>query len=526
MNSLFQAIRSVACRYPGQDAIVFYPDPELPAQVLTYRELDAAVEAAISAFINDGVRPGDVIGVIPALNPESLIAIIAAASLGVAHPVNVLLSPEAMKAQFGALAVKRIVSLGKSPMLDVMGPLVLSGIDASKIIEIPVVPGASAFRTWAEFIGGAAGRVDIEREQDEVALIFGTGGTTGTPKLAQLSTSNIIFASDAYSRGAGMTEGDRILSGLPLFHVGGLINAALGALLCGATVVFPSAFGMRNPKVLDATWRLIDEARITLAALVPTSISAILDKPKGDADLSRLRGIFTGSAPISAEIAARLEACAQAPLIELYGMTETSGITSCNSTSSRKLGTVGMPVEGVEVCIGVPGSGHAQLEQGEIFVRGRNVFLGYTDAAETAKVLNDGWMASGDLGYFRPDGRLVISGRSKDIIIRSGHNIDPVMIESCAMEHSDVLYAAAIGFPDEYAGELPVLYVTLKPGATATAEELRAFVCSRVSEPPSRPKRVFLIEEMPLTPVGKIFKPDLRIDAKNRAAAGEVLSGY
>lgn len=524
MTSLFHAIRSVANKFPEQDAIVFYPDPALPAEVITYQQLDAAIDAAISAFINDGVAPGDTIGVIPALNPESLIAIIAAASLGVAHPVNLLLSPEAMKAQFDALSVKRIVALGKSPVLDPAGQLVSAGVAASKIVEIPVVPGASIFRTWSELVAGAKSSINLERSEDEVALIFGTGGTTGAPKLARLSTANIIFASQTYCRGAGIREGDRFLSGLPLFHVGGLINAALGALLSGATIVFPSAFGMRHPKVLDATWRLIAEARITLVGLVPTSISAILEKPKGEADLSSLRGIFTGSAPISANLAAKIEAYAEAPLIELYGMTETSGITSCNSTSNRVLGTVGLPVEGVEVSIGAPGSGQNKHQQGEIFVRGRNVFLGYTDAAETQKVLSDGWMASGDLGYFREDGRLVICGRSKDVIIRSGHNIDPVMIESCAQDHPAVLYAAAIGFPDEYAGELPVLYITLKPGATVTEEELRAYVCSRVSEPPARPKRVFLIQDMPLTPVGKIFKPHLRADAQRRAASGESVS--
>lgn len=473
--------------------------------------------------MEDGVAQGETIGIVPALNPESLISILAAASLGVAHPVNILSSPEAMASQFRALGVRRIVALGANPTVDPAGRLEAQGFAAEAIIEIPVTPAEVRHRNWSDFVSGRKAVMPPQRSADDPALVFGTGGTTGAPKLAQLSTANILAAAGALAEGAGIGSSDRVLSGLPLFHVGGLIDTALAALLQGGTIVFPTAFGMRNPRVLDATWKLIDDACITIAALVPTSISAALNVPRGNAKLTTLRGVLTGSSPIALEVAYRLEAHAGVPLVELYGMTETAGITSCNSFADRKLGTTGRPVDCVEISIGAPDSGHDRFKQGEIFVKGPNVFLGYTDPAVTAEVLRDGWLATGDLGQFDGHGRLIVNGRSRDIIIRGGHNIDPVMIEACAVEHPDVLHAAAVGFPDDYAGELPVLYVALKPERQTDAETIRAFVGQRVNEPPARPKRVFILDAMPMTPMGKIYKPALRQDAAARAAAGEAL---
>ena len=524
MMTLALAIQAIAQKMPNKDAVVFYSAPDAPAKVMSFKDLSNAIDTAIASLLHEGIEPGETIGIIPALNTESLIAIIAAASIGTAHPVNILLAPKAIAAQFKMLNIKWVISLGTNPVIDPASHLEAHGISAQNIIEIPVGPDKVRFRNWSDIMIDRSDYTLPERSAHDPAIAFGTGGTTGAPKLALLSTANIIAAATAYADGIGIQSNDRLLTGLPLFHVGGLIDATLGTLLKGGTVVFPTAFGMRNQRVMERTWQLIDDAEITFLGLVPTSIAAILTVPKGTATLSTLRGVLTGSAPIAPELTTKIEEITNAPLIELYGMTETSGIISCNSVHNRKLGTTGRPVQQVEVSIGTPGSGHDQSVRAEIYVKGPNVFLGYTDAKLTAEVLQNGWMATGDLGHLDDEGRLIVGGRNKDVIIRSGHNIDPVMIEACALEHSDVLFAAAIGFPDEYAGELPVLYITPKPDRRLDVEEIRTFVGNRVNEPAARPKRVFIMDPMPLTAMGKIFKPTLRENAIARADAGESVS--
>jgi fatty-acyl-CoA synthase len=156
-------------------------------------------------------------------------------------------------------------------------------------------------------------------------------------------------------------------------------------------------------------------------------------------------------------------------------------------------------------------------ETGIIALRGPNVSPGYSDARRNTGTFEQGWLVSGDLGHVDAQGRLFVTGRAKDVIIRGAHNIDPALIEDALLQHPDVALAAAVGQPDAYAGELPVAYVTLKAGATASAEQLLAFVAPRVGEPAARPKSICVLGEMPVTPIGKIYKPALRVLATRRA---------
>ena len=153
---------------------------------------------------------------------------------------------------------------------------------------------------------------------------------------------------------------------------------------------------------------------------------------------------------------------------------------------------------------------------GAVLVKGPNVFPGYLSAEQTKASFQQDWLVTGDLGYLDQDGQLFLTGRAKDVIIRSGHNIDPQVIEEAACKHPAVELCAAVGMPDDYAGELPVAYVTLKAGMTADSSDIGRFIAEYVAEPPARPREIFILEAMPTTAVGKIFKPKLRCDAAAR----------
>jgi fatty-acyl-CoA synthase len=164
-------------------------------------------------------------------------------------------------------------------------------------------------------------------------------------------------------------------------------------------------------------------------------------------------------------------------------------------------------------------------EPGMLVVRGPNVTPGYKDAAQSATLFTaDGWLITGDVGYVDATGRVFITGRAKDLIIRSGHNIDPAVIEECLMRHPGVADAGAVGMPDAYAGEVPVAYVTLRQGVCVTEEQLLAFAKADIHEPPALPRRVFALEQLPVTAVGKIYKPALRQDCTRRLLL-ELLQG-
>jgi fatty-acyl-CoA synthase len=217
----------------------------------------------------------------------------------------------------------------------------------------------------------------------------------------------------------------------------------------------------------------------------------------------------------------RIEAKLGRPVCQIYGMTELSGCCTAQPCDGqfREPG-VGFVPPLLELQLRDPdGRGAAR---GEVYMRGPNSFKGYRSSSGVSGQPNEDWVGSGDLGAFLPDGQLRLLGRSKDIIIRGGHNIDPLMIEEVAQQHPAVRVSAAAPMPDGYAGELPVLYVALKAGHCASEEEIEAFVGKRIAEPPARPKRVFIVDDLPLTPLGKIARYKLRQTAALYRAQLEV----
>ena len=362
---------------------------------------------------------------------------------------------------------------------------------------------------------------------DEIAAYFHTGGTTGAPKLARHSHGAQVFTAWVCVQLQGTLPGDVVINGYPLFHVAGVLPGALTSFAAGSEVIIPTTALFRNREVLRNYWRLVERYGCTVVSAVPTVLEALANTPVGSADISTLRYCRTGAAPLSPDLAVRFESLFGLHVHESLGMTEMAGISTITPPGvNAPVGCVGLrlPYTRLRV-VGLDEQGQPTDQdqpvgtQGMVLFKSPNLFSGFLDPADNARALTaDGWLATGDLGWLDDHERLHLSGRSKDLIIRGGHNIDPKVIEDAMAAHPAVQHCAAVGLPDVYAGELPVVFVTLVPGAAVTEAELLAFVRERVDEPPARPKSVTILRAMPMTAVGKIFKPELRQLAANSSA--------
>jgi fatty-acyl-CoA synthase len=318
---------------------------------------------------------------------------------------------------------------------------------------------------------------------------------------------------------------DVLINGFPIFHVAGSFVYGLSVLSAGGELLVPGRLGMRNRSFVSSIWKRVSEYGVTAIGGVPTILSA-LSELELDADISTLRMVLTGGSPLPAELADALERKISKPVRNILGMTECAGVVTIEPFHGPRIsGCTGLRLPFTAVNAFHQDQGKALIaapcaagETGVIALSGPNVGPGYSDSRLDAGTFEpSGWLVSGDLGHVDGDGRVFVSGRAKDVIIRGGHNIDPAQIENALLQHPAVLSAAAVGLPDSYAGELPVAFVALKQGASADEAELIAFVKPLMSEPAAHPKRVWVLDELPLTPIGKIFKPALRALAARNA---------
>ncbi|MFJ9909067.1 class I adenylate-forming enzyme family protein [Streptomyces sp. NPDC101152] len=343
-----------------------------------------------------------------------------------------------------------------------------------------------------------------------LALLIYTSGTTGVPKGVMLDHANIDAMVEMGRRALELGPADRCLLILPLFHVNGIVVSVLTPLLAGASVVIA---GRRfDPR---SFFDLVEQERPTFFSAVPT-IYSMLAALSDDAqpDTSSLRFAVCGAAPASAELLARFVARYGFPLVEGYGLSEgTCGSTINPVGGPRRAGTVGLPFPGQEIrIIDADGSEVAPGTDGEVVVRGPNVMRGYLGRPdETARVVVDGWLHTGDVGHLDAEGYLTLVGRSKDMIIRGGENIYPKEIEDVLAADPSVLEAAVIGVPDEKWGEAVVAYVQPSPGASVDPTALKA-LCARSLTGYKRPTAFYLVEVLPKNAVGKIDKASLRAD--------------
>ncbi len=536
-HSTFEALRRGAAVNPDALALQFLPnaDPADMALAISYRELVARVAQAANMFHALGVGPGDVVSLLLPLIPEAFIALFGAETAGIANPVNPLLEPHQIAEILDAARTKVLVALGPLPGTDIWQKVekVRGGLKHLKAI-VQVGGGsdpADGIHPFNDLITLQPAHHLVSGRQitsTDTAAYFHTGGTTGTPKLVRHSHANQVYQAWAINLLMKARPGDTLLFGMPLFHVGGSLTQVLAVLSAGSCLVVLSPSGWRNPAAIRNIWGLVERFRPQTLSSVPTVLAAALAVPQGAADVSSLRYAAGGGSAIPVAVGRAIQDRLQLPVIEVYGMTETSSVhTMAYADQPIRLGSVGLPLPYGRVrIVKLDADGRyerdcAPDEIGVVIMAGPGVFSGYLDDTHNKGAFIDGdWVNSGDLGRLDGDGFLWITGRVKDLVIRGGHNIDPAPIEEIMFEHPAVGFAAVVGQPDAYAGELPVGYVQLKPGATVAPGELEAWVRERTPERAAVPVQIIPIDPMPLTGVGKVFKPELRWDAATRVFTG------
>jgi fatty-acyl-CoA synthase len=537
VQSTFEALRRGAAYNPDAPAIQFLPnaDPADTALVISYRELVARVAQAANMFHALGVGPGDVVSLLLPLIPEAFITLLGAETAGIANPVNPLLEPHQIAEILDAARAKVLVALGPLPGTDIWQKVEKVRGRLKHLKAIVQVDGggdpADGIHPFNDLITPQPADHLVSGRQiasTDTAAYFHTGGTTGTPKLVRHSHANQVYQAWAINLLLKARPGGTLLFGMPLFHVGGSLTQALATLSAGSCLVVLSPSGWRNPAAIRNIWGLVDRFRPQTLSSVPTVLAATLAVPQGAADVSSLRYAAGGGSAIPVAVGCAIQDRLQLPVIEVYGMTETSSVhTMAYADQPIRLGSVGLPLPYARVrIVKLDADGHyerdcAADEIGVVIMAGPGVFSGYLDDTHNKRAFIDGnWVNSGDLGRLDGDGFLWITGRAKDLVIRGGHNIDPAPIEEIMFEHPAVGFAAVVGQPDAYAGELPVGYVQLKPGATVAPGELEAWVRERTPERAAVPVQIIPIDPMPLTGVGKVFKPQLRWDAATRVFTG------
>lgn len=519
---------------PKADGLVYLRHPLDPEPVrFSFDDYMGYVKAAENWFRKQGIGAGDGVAVFAPPSPTALFAIWGASACGVGEPLNLLFSREAIVSQLNAIRAKILVTTAPGAPGGLFERVEGMLDDVPTLQRIVIVPldGTVAFDdevlapdpAWRDDYGRCTDMTEAER----VAIYLPTGGTTGSPKVACLPNRALVASATTTRMAYDLRPGDASIIPLPLFHVGGLTCGAAACCAGGACMIIPGPGGTRDPAYIPNFWRLVEKYRATHGGNVPTAIGAVAETPIEGADISSLRVVSVGGSICPPEIERRFLAKwgKTAGLPQIYGMTEVAGaITHDFYGDTNKPGFVGTRAPLFELAILADGAVRRELPSpvGELIVRGPQVFLGYMDRKQTEGAMHrEGdreWLRTGDLCRIDAEGHVEIMGRVKDIIIRGGHNIDPRTIEDAALEYPGVALAAAVGRPDSYAGEVPILFVTVQPGAKVDLDALNDFVRERIMEPPARPRAVATVAEMPVTPVGKIFKPKLREIATADAA--------
>jgi malonyl-CoA/methylmalonyl-CoA synthetase len=335
-----------------------------------------------------------------------------------------------------------------------------------------------------------------------------TSGTTGRPKGAELTHGNVTSNLASLHEAWGWREDDLLLHVLPIFHVHGLVVAMHGSLHAGATMLMPSRFDPAR------TLALLEERRCTVFMAVPTIHRRLVDAPNArTVNLGHMRLLTSGSDRLPDDLFAQFREIFGHTLLERYGMSETIMNLSNPLAGERRVGSVGLPLPGVEVRIVDPASEEplADNEVGEVQVRGPNVCKGYWRQPEksAAAFTPDGWLRTGDLGLREPDGYFTLKGRSKDLIISGGYNVYPPEVELVLAEHPAVEASAVIGCPDNEWGETVTAVVVLRKDATISEQALIAYCRSQLVNYKS-PRRIVISESLPRNALGKVQKMELR----------------
>jgi fatty-acyl-CoA synthase len=533
-QSTYAALQLGAAHDPAAAALQFLSGADAAETPLTisYAQLLARVTQTANMLADLGVGPNDVVSFLLPLLPQSFFVLFGAEAVGIANPVNPLLEPGQIAEILRAAGTRVLVTLGPAAGSDIWEKVQRIRGELPNLRAVIAVHAGGGAPDGAHDFDTLANQYPADRLSGhrriaaaDTAAYFHTGGTTGTPKLVRHTHGNQVYQAWVVGLMLRSVPGRCLLFGLPLFHVGGALTQGLATFAAGGTVVVLSPSGWRNANAVRNVWRLVACYKPEVLGAVPTVLAAALGVPAADADVSCIRRVSGGGSAIPVAVCKAYVERFKVPVLEVYGMTETASVHSISYLERElRLGSVGhaVPYSHVRV-VKVDADGRferdcAVNEIGVVAMSGPGVFSGYvSEKHNRGAFVEPGWVNSGDLARLDEEGYLWITGRAKDLIIRGGHNIDPMAIEEVFFRHADVALAAVVGQPDAYAGELPVAYVQLKPGANIDAAELIRYAREHTPERAAVPVNVYLIDAIPLTAVGKVFKPALRWDAAQRA---------
>ncbi|HEX6317849.1 MAG TPA: AMP-binding protein [Burkholderiales bacterium] len=438
---------------------------------LTFAELRDEARKLSGFLAARGLRPGDKVAFCCANGPQTAVIFLGSMYGGyVSVPLNLVAQPSHLEYAIGHSG-SRLVFADRDNAARV----------ARYGVPVEVIDVDAPFEAAPQALPAPG--------EEDAALLMYTSGTTGRPKGCLLTQRNVVSGALFVQQAHALTERDRVLSSLPLYHINGQIVATVSPLVHGGSVVAPHRFSVSQ------FWELLARHECTWFNVVPTIIAYLLSTENRH-DVSRVRFGRSASAPLPPELHRAFERKFGLSIIETFGMTETAAPVFSNplEKSRRKYGSVGQPV-----------GNQAKIENGEILVRGDNVMREYYDNPEETRraFTADGWLRTGDVGYVDDEGFYYVTGRLKELIIKGGENIAPREIDDALYRHPAVLEAAAVGIPDAHYGQQILAAVVLKPGAAASETELRAF-CERELGPFKTPKEFRFFAELPKGPSGKV----------------------
>lgn len=494
-------------------------------RVFTYREFEREVERAARLLLSLGARKGERVSLFLTNSVEYFILYFACFKIGAwAGPVNALLKSQEVE----------FVINDSGATIAVTQPDLLPKLEEARknlpaLRNVVVVVGGQ----WSVVRGQAgerragdesAGNESKDKEVNQLttdhrpptiaepttadeAVIIYTSGTTGKPKGVLLTHGNFLSNARQIAEWLQLSEHDRALMIMPLFHVNALMTTGLAALWAGGSVVLAPRFTASHH------WEIVERYKVTYFGSVATMLSMLINSyaegvPQGT-DISSLRFALCGSAPVPVEVMKRFESLFGFPVIEGYGLSESTCRSTFNPIDDRRIGSVGLPI-GNEMKVFDDDDHEFPAGQiGEIVLRGSNIMKGYyRNEAATREAFRSGWFHTGDLGYRDEDGFFYVVDRKGDMIIRAGENIYPREIDETLYQHPAIKDAATIGIPDPLYGEEVKSFVVLKEGERATEEEIIAFCRERLADFKC-PRRVEFLEEIPKGPTGKLLKREL-----------------
>ena len=533
---LSDMLRASVEKYPDNTAIVYFDKP------MKYRELNVAVDKFATALNDLGVRKGDKVALYLPNIPQFVIAYYGVVRIGA---VETAISPLYRERE----VEHQLVDSGAETLvvLDALYPIVEKVLNKTKVKRVIVTalkeympggkailgtlfkkipshkverkPGTHFFQELLAKYPPNPPNVEIDPREDLMALQY-TGGTTGTSKGAMLTHLNLVsnaVACTAWLRG---TEGNEtFLTVLPLFHIYGMTTGMNAPIYQAGKMVMLPKFDVED------TLKTIQKHKVTCFCGAPTMYSMLLAHPNlSKYDLSSVRFCISGSAPLPPEVQKKWMGATGGVLVEGYGLTESSPVTHCNpldkSLKTVKIGSIGLPWPDTEAKIVDVETGAKELalgEVGELMVRGPQVMKGYWNMPEeTATVLKDGWLLTGDIAKMDEDGYFYITDRKKDLLKYKGYSVYPREVEDVIYEHPAVKLCAVVGKPDSVASEIPKAFIVLKDGITATEDEIKEFVNDKVA-PYKAIREVEFREELPMTLVGKVLRRVLQEEERKKA---------